>query len=238
MPNPKKFDLSPSVSIIVAGITVAAAILITHFFPAGTPAVADAQNNQNSGPATAQQQLSPALSLSLAKSLGVDVAKYTSCLDAKKYQPKIDAQAAEGQKAGGQGTPFTVILDTKTGKSVPVSGALPYEQLKAAIASVNTDGTKSTIAAPSAADHIVGSPTAPIVMVEYSDFQCPYCKMIHPSLQKIVSESNGQIAWVYRNFPLYQIHPQAEPAANAAECITEQLGNDAFWKYANTIFEG
>lgn len=239
MPEPKKAELSPAISIIVAGLTIAGAILVTHFFPGGTAATAvkGAAGQENVQP-TIQQQMSPALYLALAKKLGVDEAKYTSCFNDKKYQAKIDADTAEAQKAGGQGTPFTVIVDTKSGKALPVSGALPYEQLKAAIASVNTQGVKSVIRPPSASDHIIGSPTAPIVLVEYSDFQCPYCQLIHPSLEKLVSESNGQIAWVYRNFPLYQIHPQATPAANAAECIAEQLGNDGFWKFANTLLEG
>lgn len=92
------------------------------------------------------------------------------------------------------------------------------------------------VPAPSASDHIVGSPDAPIVLVEYSDFQCPYCQMVHPTLKRLVEESNGQVAWVYREFPLTSIHPQAKPAALAAECIAEQLGNDGFWKFANTIF--
>jgi protein-disulfide isomerase len=92
------------------------------------------------------------------------------------------------------------------------------------------------IVAPSSADHIIGSPTAPIVLVEYSDFQCPYCSMVYPTIKQIVSASNGQIAWVMRNFPLYQIHPHAEEAANAAECIAEQKGNDGFWTFADSVF--
>jgi len=233
MQEPKKFDISPSISILVAGVTIAGAILITHFFPGGTPA-AKVANEQNTKP-TIQQQLGPALYAKLAKQFGADEAKFASCVDKKTYQAKIDTDTAEAQKAGGQGTPFTVILDTKTNKMIPISGALPYEQIKAAIASVNTQGAATTIRKPSESDHIIGSPTAPIVLVEYSDFQCPFCQMIHPSLQQLVSESNGKIAWVYRHFPLYQIHPQATPAANAAECIAEQLGNDGFWKFANTL---
>ncbi len=89
---------------------------------------------------------------------------------------------------------------------------------------------------PTAADHIIGSPSAPIVLVEYSDFQCPYCAMIYPTLKQIVSQSNGQIAWVMRDFPLISIHPQARPAALAAECINAQLGNDAWWKFADAVF--
>src|SRR6185295_1812236 len=94
----------------------------------------------------------------------------------------------------------------------------------------------ANVPAPSASDFIVGSPNAPIVLVDYSDFQCPFCSMIYPTLKKITSESNGQIAWVMREYPLYQIHPQALPAANAAECIADQLGNNGFWKFADTVF--
>ena len=51
-----------------------------------------------------------------------------------------------------------------------------------------------------------------------------------------MSQSNGQVAWVMREFPLYQIHPQAMPAANAAECIAAQLGSTGFWEYADAVF--
>lgn len=85
-------------------------------------------------------------------------------------------------------------------------------------------------------DHIVGSPDAPIVLVEYSDFQCPFCSRIHPDLKKIVEESEGQVAWVYRHYPLDSLHPEATPAALASECIAKQLGNDGFWKFADAMF--
>src|SRR6185295_14119811 len=94
----------------------------------------------------------------------------------------------------------------------------------------------ANVPAPSASDFIVGSPNAPIVLVEYSDFQCPFCSMIYPTLKKITSESNGNIAWVMREYPLYQIHPEAIPAANAALCIADQLGNEAYWKFADAVF--
>jgi protein-disulfide isomerase len=116
------------------------------------------------------------------------------------------------------------IVFTRT--SAPVEGgAVPAPTISA------TD-----IRPPTAGDHIVGSPTAPIVLIEYSDFQCPFCSMVNPTIKKIVSESNGQIAWVYRNFPLTSIHPQALPAAHASECIAAQLGNAGFWKYEDAVF--
>ncbi len=103
-------------------------------------------------------------------------------------------------------------------------------------AGVQPSPTVANIRPPSANDHIVGSPTAPIVLVEYSDFQCPFCSMIYPTLKKIVDESNGQIAWVYRQMPLDSIHPQAQPSANAAECIAAQLGSKGFWQFAEAVF--
>ena len=106
----------------------------------------------------------------------------------------------------------------------------------AAAAGAAAPAASANVPAPTAADHSVGSITAPIVIIEYSDFECPYCSMIYPTLKQIVTQSNGQIAWVMRDFPLYQIHPQALPAANAAECIAAQLGNAGWWKFADAVF--
>jgi protein-disulfide isomerase len=112
-----------------------------------------------------------------------------------------------------------------------VSNAGPLEQQPSAELPASV-----AVKAPSAEDHIIGSPTAPLVLIEYSDFECPFCSRVHPTLQKIASESNGQIAWVYRHLPLESIHPEAEPAALASECIFEQLGNEGFWKFADQVF--
>lgn len=96
--------------------------------------------------------------------------------------------------------------------------------------------TATNVRAPSTKDHIVGSPDAPLVLIEYSDFQCPYCNVVHPTLRRIVEESDGKIAWVYRHLPLDTIHPSARPAALASECVAEQLGQNGFWKFADAIF--
>ena len=95
---------------------------------------------------------------------------------------------------------------------------------------------QANVPPPQAEDYIVGLPTAPIVLIEYSDFQCPFCSMIHPTLSRIVEESNGEIAWIYRHLPLESIHPQAYPSALAAECIGEQLGSTGFWAFADDMF--
>ncbi|HEX4799172.1 MAG TPA: thioredoxin domain-containing protein [Candidatus Paceibacterota bacterium] len=87
-------------------------------------------------------------------------------------------------------------------------------------------------------DHIQGNPNAPIVIVEYSDYDCPFCKNFHETMNKIMAEygSNGKVAWVYRHFPLQQLHPNAPKIAEASECVANLAGNDAFWKFSDLIF--
>ena len=144
-----------------------------------------------------------------------------------------DAEAKKFQVSPG----VAILLS-----GVLVAGAIVFVNLHPAPAAAVAEaaGTQVPAAvnvrAPSASDHIVGSPTAPIVLIEYADFQCPFCSLIYPSLKTIVENSNGTIAWVYREFPLTSIHPQAGPAANAAECIAAQLGNTGFWQYADAVF--
>lgn len=87
-------------------------------------------------------------------------------------------------------------------------------------------------------DHIRGNPDAPVTLIEYSDFECPFCKNFHSIVKKVVADSNGQVRWVYRHFPLDQIHPvKARKEAAASECAAELGGNDAFWKFADRFFE-
>lgn len=123
---------------------------------------------------------------------------------------------------------------------VIIAGSIVYVNLNpAAPATAEQQAAPSTatnVRAPSAQDHIIGSLNAPLVLIEYSDFQCPFCNVVHPTLKRIAAESNGQIAWVYRHLPLESLHPNARPAALASECVAEQLGNDGFWKFADAIF--
>ncbi len=87
-------------------------------------------------------------------------------------------------------------------------------------------------------DHVLGNPNAPIVVVEYSDFECPFCKTYHATMHRIIDTygKSGKVAWVYRQFPIPQLHSKAYLEAEASECAAELGGNDAFWKYADRIF--
>ena len=82
-------------------------------------------------------------------------------------------------------------------------------------------------------DHILGDPNAPITIVEYSDPSCPYCKLFQSTMESIMSNygTGGKVAWVYRDFPLTSIHPNAEHEAEAFECVASIGGNNTFWAY-------
>lgn len=77
-----------------------------------------------------------------------------------------------------------------------------------------------------------GSATAPIEMIEFSDFQCPFCQRAYPTLMKVLDTYGDRIRLVYRHYPLKN-HPQARPAAEAAQCANEQ---GKFWPYHNLLF--
>lgn len=82
-------------------------------------------------------------------------------------------------------------------------------------------------------DHVRGPSDAPVTVVEYADFQCPYCGTFHPTMQRLMTDYPNKIRWVYRNFPLTSIHPEAQPAAEAAECAAQQ---GKFWEFADQLF--
>jgi protein-disulfide isomerase len=91
---------------------------------------------------------------------------------------------------------------------------------------------------PNKNDHVYGDPSAPVTLIEYSDFECPFCKRFHPTVKRLVDESNGKVNWVYRHFPIDQIHPvKARREAVASECANELGGNEAFWKFADRFYE-
>ncbi len=85
-------------------------------------------------------------------------------------------------------------------------------------------------------DHVRGDKNAKIALIEYSDLECPFCKSFHPTAQRIIAEYKGKVKWVYRHYPL-SFHANAQKEAEASECVWEQGGDDAFWKYIDAIYE-
>jgi len=219
MENIKKQKISTATAIIVAGFLIMLAILI----------------NKTGGGLESKDK-------TLSEQVGISKDKLTACIketDLTGLQKKITASvesAMKGVPADQRGTPYSVIVG-KNGMKAEVRGALPEESVKKLIDEVNagkvTAPYTGEVPAVTAEDHIIGNINAPIVIVEYSDFECPYCKAFQATLQKMTSESNGNIAWVYRHWP---IHQNSFEKLVAAECVAKIKGNDAFWKYSDLLF--
>lgn len=87
-------------------------------------------------------------------------------------------------------------------------------------------------------DHILGNPMAPVVLVEYADFDCEYCAQFDTAMHQIIAAegADGSVAWVYRNYPIPELHAHARAAAEAAECVAKESGNETYWKFADSLF--
>lgn len=101
-----------------------------------------------------------------------------------------------------------------------------------------TTGATQAVRPPDGTDHIFGNPNAPVKIVEYADLECPYCKLFQQTMDQLMQYygPSGNVAWVFRPFPLTQIHSKAPIEAAAAECAFAQGGNDAFFKYIDKIY--
>lgn len=118
----------------------------------------------------------------------------------------------------------------------PTAGVVNQQQKQQAVAPA---GDLEQMMPVTLKDHIRGDINAPVKIVEYSDTECPFCKRFHPTMQQIMDEygKDGKVAWVYRHFPLDQLHSKARKEAEATECAAELGGNDKFWAYLDRLME-
>ena len=128
---------------------------------------------------------------------------------------------------------------------VLIGGSLYYSNVKSAEKMANVAKTgaipnsRTGMRPISADDHILGNPDAPLIVVEYSDTECPFCKEFHKTMRKVMDEYGkaGRVAWVYRHFPISSLHPKARKEAEALECANELGGVNKFWEYTNLVYE-
>ena len=86
-------------------------------------------------------------------------------------------------------------------------------------------------------DHSAGRADAPVTLVEYGDFQCPHCFRAHPVVMKLQDRLGDRLRFVFRNFPIAELHPYAVQAAEAAESVAARAGPPAYWRMHHAIFE-
>jgi protein-disulfide isomerase len=106
------------------------------------------------------------------------------------------------------------------------------ELRKAASVEVLLDRPRTQVAATGPSR---GPDDAPITIIEFSDYQCPFCRRAEPTVKQVLDQYEGKVRFVFRHFPLDRIHPQARTASEAAACAAEQ---GKFWEYHAELFSG
>lgn len=171
------------------------------------------------------------------------------CLASGRYTDAVNADLTEGQSLGVNGTPGFFV------NGYPVPGAQPYELFQQVIAMAEEGRLAEAYQSPPAANNsppsagqpavvpfsdepAKGLPDAPITIVEYSDFQCPFClrhfQQTLPQLQSYIDA--GQVRYVFKDFPIHSIHPQAQKAHESARCARELGDDEAFWTMHDLLF--
>jgi protein-disulfide isomerase len=177
--------------------------------------------------------MGPDVYLQIADDLGLETTAFEACLSNHTYQEDIQSDSDYAISIGVNSTPtffvnglaiigaqpldvFTQVIDMELAGETPQNDQyVRYE--------IPTEGFPTN-----------GPEDAPITIVEFSDFQCPFCgRFYNETYQPLLDAYPGQIRFVYRHLPLTSIHPEAFPAAEASMCANEQ---GSFWQYHDALF--
>jgi len=148
-------------------------------------------------------------------------------------------------------------MESKSSLSVPIAivvagliigGAVYFTSKNSSVETLTPPPTESqtskiqskmiTINPVSTKDYIRGNPGAKVVVVEFSDTECPYCKVFHGTMKNLVDEKalSGTMAWVYRNFPIKELHSKAIKESEALLCAGKIGGQEAFWSFTDAVY--
>jgi protein-disulfide isomerase len=173
----------------------------------------------------------------IATQAGLDVAAWKSCRADAAVATRVDADRTLGLAKGVSGTPTFLV------NGAVLLGAQPASAFRAAIQAAKTQAQASGLSAPQYYDAtfpdvpigssaVSGPADAWVTIVEFSDFECPYCAAVQPALETALAEAGADARLVFKNFPLSR-HAQAVPTAIAAECAH---GQGRFWEFHDLVF--
>ena len=262
MPKAKRFDgsVQPSVNYSQPNNNILYVMMgvITLFLVFMTVKMFSLEKKINSGSTggavVAQQDsaISVANLKKFAKDLKLNTGKFNKCLDSGEKKTEVDKDTAYGQSLGVQGTPGFFI------NGQFLAGAFPFEFFKEII-DKQVDGTSSSECTSYSADLqkycsdpqnlrfnplakevdvknmvATGAKNAKVTIVEFSDFECPFCIRAYPTVRQVLKEYKDDVKLYYKQYPLVQIHPNALKAAEASLCAADQ---GKFWEFHDKIFE-
>lgn len=243
-------------SIIIGALLISLSILISS----GVIKTKSSNNTSNTFPIPSnspEQSLDDKI-LTLAKEVKVDTDKFKNCFSGQKYQSEISNDESDASTAGITGTPgFIIGKSSENGNinGVRVTGAYSYNLFKSIFDQLEQGGNSESIIKVTSEEYqrgveigatsldddpVLGEKNAPITMVEFSDYECPFCKRhFSQTLPSIKSEyiDKGKVKLVYRDFIAVPGHnPAATKEGVAANCVREQGGDSAYFKFHDLIF--
>lgn len=213
-------------AILLAGIMISGTILYTNSSAQIGGTVAQQQGTD------ASKKITVANLKKWAKDIKLDTKSFDECLDSAKFKSEIQKDVSDASAVGVTGTPAFFI----NGRLIV--GAMPFSTFKTMIDEelngVKSSDTRVSVSADD--DPVLGNANAPVTMIEFSDYECPFCKRFYDqTLGQIKKEyvDTGKVKLIYRDYPL-SFHPGAEPAAQAANCAGDQ---GKYWQMHDKIFQ-
>ncbi len=227
--TPKNWILP--VSIIIAGLFIGGGIALGSYF------------SRTGGTPDPFAQLEKEV-LDAGRASGMSRNDLRACLEAEVLDEaiieRLTMHVSSAIDLGASGTPLTLVVFLDDGTIIPVSGAQDKETFQNIIttrtSSLPVDENlviDSFLPVNLETETWIGSTEPRILLVEYSDMNCQFCKRVHTTLKDIVAE-NTDVAWVWRHFPILQ---NSDYKAIAAECVLKDQGNEAFWKFINEMMK-
>lgn len=226
-------------SIIIASLVIAGGIVLSKTLP--NPSIAGTGSNEIETRESVKDSL-----LKTASKLRIDKKKLSQCLDDKTTEQRVAEDLNSGFESGVTGTPTFFIIKRTLNESgvvtsenqIPLIGARDAATFTEVISSGKAPADQGEITGSkiilTEEDHWLGPKNAEVVIVEYSDIDCPFCKRAKPIVDQLLKDNPGY-AFVYRHFPLEQLHPFAAYKSQATECVAINDGSDAFWKFLDVI---
>ncbi len=199
----------------------------------------------------------------LAGELDLSKLEFEKCLSSGRYASFVKGQAEQARQGGITAAPVTFLVLGSNGKWQMIAGAGALSEYTDVINAMLYEAwTPSAVAVPlpvpatpppavsvpgaepdgplppvdPKTDHIRGKANAPVTVIEYTDFECPFCIRHQKTMSQLLRKYRGSVNWVTRPFPL-PFHAGAEAKAVAAECVASLKGNNAFWRFHDQIFK-
>ncbi len=193
-------------------------------------------NHTHQAAITADQDLARQLGASGTPSFFINGRNLRGAQPIEAFRAVIDEVRAQAQARVAAGTPRARVYDAVTADGATAQVMLPAPAGAAPDAPPGEDPNRVYAIPVLATAPSRGPATAPVTIPIFSDYQCPFCSRVEPTIAQVMEQYAGRVRLVWRNYPL-PFHPNAMPAAEASAEVYAQRGADAFWAFHDALFE-